>query len=166
MYYVGGANQYWYRPFLSKYIHIVYCKCMQRSCIYLFIFSRTYVHILAVRHNTIDFFITFPSLFIKKKMAKGVCNIIVISHIHIYLHCIYVFVYWYHLYDCVYHEINNYFIKLKQFFLFDKEYSTCTMVWKNRTRHNTTCLLFGWRYFFLLGEKYLTSGVYVSRISR
>lgn len=99
-------------------------------------------------------------------MAKGVCNIIVISHIHIYLHCIYVFVYWYHLYDCVYHEINNYFIKLKQFFLFDKEYSTCTMVWKNRTRHNTTCLLFGWRYFFLLGEKYLTSGVYVSRISR
>lgn len=110
--------------------------------------------------------LTFSSLFIKKKMAKGVCNIIVISHIHIYLHCIYVFVYWYHLYDCVYHEINNYFIKLKQFFLFDKEYSTCTMVWKNRTRHNTTCLLFGWRYFFLLGEKYLTSGVYVSRISR
>lgn len=158
MYYVGGANQYWYRPFLSKYIHIVYCKCMQRSCIYLFILSRTCVHILAVRHNTIDFFITFPSLFIKK-MAKGVCNIIVISHIHIYL-------YMFLCIDCVYHEINNYFIKLKQFFLFDKEYSTCTMVWKNRTRHNTTCLLFGWRYFFLLGEKYLTSGVYVSRISR
>lgn len=86
-------------------------------------------------------------------MAKGVCNIIVISHIHIYLHCIYVFVYWYHLYDCVYHEINNYFIKLKQFFLFDKEYSTCTMVWKNRTRHNTTCLLFGWRYFFFIRRK-------------
>lgn len=59
-----------YRPFLSKYIHIVYCKCMQRSCIYLFIFSRTCVHILAVRHNTIDFFITFPSLFIKKKNGQ------------------------------------------------------------------------------------------------
>lgn len=163
MYYVGGANQYRYRPFLSKYIHIVYCKCMQRSCIYLFIFSRTCVHILAVRHNTIDFFITFPSLFIKKNGQRCLQYNSYFTYSYIF---IYVFVYWYHLYDCVYHEINNYFIKLKQFFLFDKEYSTCTMVWKNRTRHNTTCLLFGWRYFFLLGEKYLTSGVYVSRISR
>lgn len=136
---------------------------MQRSCIYLFIFSRTCVHILAVRHNTIDFFITFPSLFIKKNGQRCLQYNSYFTYSYIF---IYVFVYWYHLYDCVYHEINNYFIKLKQFFLFDKEYSTCTMVWKNRTRHNTTCLLFGWRYFFLLGEKYLTSGVYVSRISR
>lgn len=71
-----------YRPFLSGYMHVVYYKCMQRSCIYLIIFSRTCVHILAIHYDAMTP-LMFSSIFIKK-MSMGVCNIIVIPQIHIY----------------------------------------------------------------------------------
>lgn len=54
-----------YRPFLSGYMHVVYYKCMQRSCIYLIIFSRTCVHILAIHYDARTP-LMFSSIFIKK----------------------------------------------------------------------------------------------------
>lgn len=139
-----------YRPFLSGYMHVVYYKCMQRSCIYLIIFSRTCVHILAIHYDAMTP-LMFSSIFIKNVHGCLQYNSYSTnSYIFWCSFCLLILFIWLH----IYHEINN-CILFKQYFLFDRKSYSSTKVWKHRAEHITPCALLGRRllYIFLLWEK-------------
>lgn len=66
--------------FLSIFMLYIVNACKDHVYIYSYLLVHVYIYWQSVITP-----LTFSSLFIKK-MAKGVCNIIVISHIHIYLY--------------------------------------------------------------------------------